>query len=420
MAARKNKKRGFLFVSKVLGKHIPVSPYTPLLTGAALACRYMEAAYGKEIPHVKEIIHGLIQDENAASIYQKIRKNPLKLQEPALFIGFAETATALGHSVFDCFGGDAVYIHTTREQIPKLQTAICFEEEHSHATTHRCYPADQDMFSNSHPIILIDDEITTGKTALNIIEAIQKKYPRKEYGLISILDWRSEEDRQRFIEKEKELGIKIHTAALLGGSIAVEGSPIVEMETIQDIEDILHAGEQEVAVTCLEPEEFDYPIIPFCSIDLGGMENVSPYLQLTGRFGISDTEKGKIDLMAARVGNFLKKKRQGGPTLCLGTGEFMYLPMRIAAHMGDGVKYHSTTRSPIHPYDHPEYGVQNAFIFDCPDDPQIINYFYNIPQGYYQDLFLFLERKVEDHRLKPLYEALKKTGIPRIHMIIFA
>src|SRR5687767_12128719 len=33
MAARINKKRSFLFVSKVLGKHIPVNPYTSLLSG---------------------------------------------------------------------------------------------------------------------------------------------------------------------------------------------------------------------------------------------------------------------------------------------------------------------------------------------------------------------------------------------------
>lgn len=37
MAARINKKRSFLFVSKVLGKHIPVNPHVSLLAGASLS-----------------------------------------------------------------------------------------------------------------------------------------------------------------------------------------------------------------------------------------------------------------------------------------------------------------------------------------------------------------------------------------------
>ena len=40
LAARKNKKRGFLFVSTVLGKHIPVSPNISLLFGRLLALVY--------------------------------------------------------------------------------------------------------------------------------------------------------------------------------------------------------------------------------------------------------------------------------------------------------------------------------------------------------------------------------------------
>lgn len=45
MAARKNIKRGFLFVSKVLGKHIPVQPLIPLIGGGILAARYVSMVY---------------------------------------------------------------------------------------------------------------------------------------------------------------------------------------------------------------------------------------------------------------------------------------------------------------------------------------------------------------------------------------
>src|SRR5579875_921843 len=49
MAARINKKRAFLFVSRVLGKHLPVHPSTPLLASALLASKYM-----KEVLHAQD------------------------------------------------------------------------------------------------------------------------------------------------------------------------------------------------------------------------------------------------------------------------------------------------------------------------------------------------------------------------------
>src|SRR5574342_192438 len=46
MAARINKKRSFLFVSKVLGKHLPILPEKGMLTAALLAAKYMESVHG--------------------------------------------------------------------------------------------------------------------------------------------------------------------------------------------------------------------------------------------------------------------------------------------------------------------------------------------------------------------------------------
>ena len=43
--------------------------------------------------------------------------------------------------------------------------------------------------ANPEIVVLVDDEITTGKTALNIIRQIQERFPKKEYVLASLLDW---------------------------------------------------------------------------------------------------------------------------------------------------------------------------------------------------------------------------------------
>ncbi|MDF2857923.1 MAG: hypothetical protein K0Q87_3774, partial [Neobacillus sp.] len=186
MAARINKKRSFLFVSKVLGKHIPISPQKGLLTAALLGLRYAESIKGLN-PLEKDRILALYSQDNHS--YQRTTFIPKQVNP--VVIGFAETATSLGHAFFDCFV-DAEYFHTTREELKDIKPSVTFEEEHSHATSHRCY-IPLEMISNEREIILVDDEMTTGKTALNIIRSIHDQYPRKEYTVVSILDWRSGE-----------------------------------------------------------------------------------------------------------------------------------------------------------------------------------------------------------------------------------
>ncbi|MDP4171806.1 MAG: phosphoribosyltransferase domain-containing protein, partial [Bacillota bacterium] len=188
MAARINKKRSFLFVSKLIGKHLPIDPQNGLLAGEMLAAVYMQTVKGVEIKNREEFRSMLLSEEPFLT-GMRYPGNPL-------IIGFAETATALGHAFFDCFP-EADYVHTTREQLVDKQSAISFEEEHSHATSHRCYLS-VDMIANEREIILVDDELTTGKTSLNIIKSIHKIFPRNDYTVVSILDWRSDADRKAF------------------------------------------------------------------------------------------------------------------------------------------------------------------------------------------------------------------------------
>ena len=97
--------------------------------------------------------------------YQKILKEKFTLKEKTLFIGFAETATALGHSVFENFKDNSFFLHTTREYLKDVNKLSEFCEEHSHATEHFLY-GNPKKFDR---IVLIDDEFTTGNTALNFI-----------------------------------------------------------------------------------------------------------------------------------------------------------------------------------------------------------------------------------------------------------
>jgi hypothetical protein len=62
MAARINKKRSFLFVSKLIGKHIPINPKKGLLTSALLAARYYKEASGIECQRKEELLTSFIMD----------------------------------------------------------------------------------------------------------------------------------------------------------------------------------------------------------------------------------------------------------------------------------------------------------------------------------------------------------------------
>ncbi|WP_342424765.1 phosphoribosyltransferase family protein [Paenibacillus sp. FSL E2-0178] len=420
MAARINKKRSFLFVSKVLGKHIPVGPYTPLLSGAALALLlYLEMSADsaeREIMDklMSQAVHGLIHPEFAEEAYHDLLAARLVLPQPALFIGFAETATALGHSMYNMFAGGASYIHTTRENIPELESVVTFEEEHSHAVDHLCYALNPKLLSGTEPIVLVDDEITTGNTAINTIRDIQSKFPRHEYVVASLLDWRSTANIQAYRDLEQELGIRITALSLLQGSIEVTGTPLLKPQA--------GSGEPSAAVAELVTTYIQDGLerLQVSSADAQGVVNLSPYLKYSGRFGLESADNRRIDEGVSRVAWKLRDLREGSRTLVMGVGEFMYLPMRIAAEMGEGVSYQSSTRSPIHPQRRADYGVHSAAAYPSAGDTEITNFIYNVDPGQYDDIFVLLERDVPRQRIEPMTDILQRLAGNKVHLIILA
>ena len=94
-----------------------------------------------------------------------------RADKPTVVIGFSETATAVG-AVAAGFFRDCCYVTTTREALPDWATSISFEESHSHASHHTLCVRDEDIFRRAAQIILVDDEFTTGSTAVNLIKAL--------------------------------------------------------------------------------------------------------------------------------------------------------------------------------------------------------------------------------------------------------
>lgn len=204
-AERRNPKRAFLFVSKVLGRHIPVRP------------SIMNASF-----------HSL-----AAQI-------PEDLPGPVLVIGMAETAVGLGagvHRAFSATRPDTVYMVSTRHPTGNELFAR-FEEEHSHASAHLIHlpvaPDVREMMLNARSLVLVDDEASTGKTFINLHRAlVDAGLTQVERVVTCVLtDWSGDAVR-------KTIGDSAHQVSLLQGSYTFHEdaeAPLPEMPAVGTIE----------------------------------------------------------------------------------------------------------------------------------------------------------------------------------------
>ncbi|MDX8000992.1 adenine/guanine phosphoribosyltransferase [Xenorhabdus sp. Reich] len=165
VAERRNPKRAFLFVSKVLGRHIPVSPSI------------------------------------MRSVYRQLSERfPTNLPGPVLYIGMAETAVGLAAGVFQETRDkvDApVFLTSTRH--PVDGDLMCeFKENHSHATDHLIYwPEDRRLCQQvieARTLVLIDDEATTGNTFLNLLDALRNAGLKhiEHIVTVTLTDWSGE------------------------------------------------------------------------------------------------------------------------------------------------------------------------------------------------------------------------------------
>ncbi|MGQ4434779.1 phosphoribosyltransferase domain-containing protein [Streptomyces sp. SAS_260] len=189
LALRRNPKRAHLLVSNVLGKHVPQSPTVVYGYGFTLGRRVRELLGTEE-------------------------------SRRAVVLGYAETATGLGHAVADGIAL-APYLHSTRRPVPGVATAGGFEESHSHATSHLLLPEDPALLAGEGPLVLVDDEFSTGNTVLNTIRDLHERYPRGRYVVVALVDMRSAADAGRLEEFAAEIGARVDLVAAASGTVSL-------------------------------------------------------------------------------------------------------------------------------------------------------------------------------------------------------
>ncbi|MDR6113183.1 MULTISPECIES: phosphoribosyltransferase domain-containing protein [unclassified Sphingomonas] len=271
-AARENPKRGYLVVSRVLGRHMAARP---------------------------SVMRRSVRDLASAI--------PADMPGPVLVIGLAETAVCLGQTLHEEWQRqtgreDAGFIHSTRQTVDA--PLLCrFEEPHSHASAHLIYRPQLDTLACPRSLVIVDDEISTGTTVRNLAAALIAEWPQVERIIVATLtDWTAGTDR--WSAMPRPTGV----VSLLRGRL--DWTPATDHQADPGFE--ARAG------------------------SLGIMATHVNY----GRLGRSDSP----DTLPVEP---LPEGTE--PLRIIGTGEFTYLPFRLAERLeeaGRDVVVQATSRSP--------------------------------------------------------------------------
>ncbi|WP_329263422.1 phosphoribosyltransferase [Streptomyces pseudovenezuelae] len=344
LALRRNPKRAHLLVSNVLGKHVPQSPSVVHGHGLALGRRVRE----------------LLGDEEAAR---------------AVVLGYAETATGLGHSVADGVAL-APYLHSTRRPVPGVAPAGGFEESHSHATSHLLLPEDPALLAGDGPLVLVDDEFSTGNTVLNTIRDLHERYPRDRYVVVALVDMRSPEDAGRLSGFAAEIGARVDLVAAASGTVKLpEGVLEKGQDLVARFEETPSGarGSVESAATAARARPAPTDPRPAISrIDLSWPRDLPD----GGRHGFTPQHRIRLEsalpAMAARLAEALPGDAHR--VHVLGFEELMYAPLRLAHELeqvaeGAEVTFSTTTRSPVLAVDDPGYAIRTRLSFPAHDNP---------------------------------------------------
>ena len=295
-----NSKRNYLIVNKKQSKYLPTKPSDTLEMVTTLAKKAKEITTDDRID----------------------------FEEQTLVIGFAETATALGHLFANHFR-KAYYLTTTRENLGNGK-CIEFREEHSHVVEQRLYYGElENAIKNAgsfSQVIFVDDEFTTGNTLRNLVTELLKAMPalaKCNKFAVTAVDRISSENRLKL----EELGIKVYS--------------LLAFSDDNFSEQVKHIRVFEPLDTCLRKSETISDFIKQQEVKQGNNARLGFWCS----FGIEERALAK-----SLYEQYSEQIKNVNKVLVLGTEEFMSVPIYFAREIESHQKEvvcHSTARSPI-------------------------------------------------------------------------
>ena len=341
-----NKKRGYLVVDPLQGKHVPAVPTKALNLFKSLS------------EHIKN------KYDN----------------DKILVIGFAETATAIGAQV--AIELEARYIQTTREVIEGVEY-LFFSEAHSHATEQKLVKDDIDIALECvDRIIFVEDEVTTGNTIMNIINLLCATYDKKiDFTILSLLNGMDEDA----IKRCESRNIDIHYVLKTDHS---------EFESRADV----------------YATDGDYIEVDNKANDNYRLWDVNGYLNARRLVGGRDYVeacqllwegiKDKLDIANEENILVVGTEEFMYPALYVGAQ---------LEGIGCGVRCHSTTRSPIAVSNDSEYPLHTRYELESVYDTNRVTYIYDI-ERYDRVIVITDSQVSDKGMLNSLINAIQKNN----------
>ncbi len=334
---RINPRRSFVFVSRVLGRHIPVTP-------------------AKVRQSFTDLAHYLPND----------------LPGPILMTSMAETAVGLGAGVHDAYlrqtsRNDVLNVSSTRAQRDQVLFAR-FSEDHSHASGHCLYqPAaehDRELLKTCRTLVMVDDETSSGNTMKSLGQALHAagiSHLEQVYAL-TLTDWSS-----------SDITVPSETAP--------SGYVLAQRHALLNGTYEWHADENAPTQTLPDP---DTPSLL-----------ASQPLNRAGDARIGNSAQTPFIVPQSLLVAAEEWKKDERPLLVLGTGEHVWEPLLLAEaleHESHKVLFSSTTRSPIKL----GHDIHYAFSFNDHEGLGITNYLYNVNPDHYSSIIICLDTSVEN------------------------
>lgn len=323
--SRPNKLRGFSIVSKVLGKHVPVSPQL-----------------------FRNCVEGLVN-------------NTKNSDRSTTVIGMAETATGLGHAYFEQLlrshpehQGRSLYLHTTRHVLEGFRR-LSFKEHHSHAPDHWLHLPNNEIhrriLENTGRLVLVDDEHTTGKTALGLVNEIKRQLPNlSELAIVCLTNFMKADAR---IDLERQIGLPVSFVSLLEGDLTFSANKNLAFPS------------QNTTCSSRQPPTLSRN---FGRTGISKLLHITPK-SISSRFNLNPQDK----------------------ILILGTGEFQFPAFKWAESLMtsgfDSVSFQATTRTPLLI----DSEIKSGRTFDDVYGEASSNYLYNFTKDDYDRVIVLHE-----------------------------
>lgn len=340
IAERQNPKRAFLFVSTVLGRHIPVRPQA-----------------------LREAADGL-----AERVAARLGIGPV------LVMSYAETAVGLGLGVFDGLrrrisNRQIGFLPTTRFRPVGLAPWFETREDHSHAVDHMILPPARDVIpagESEGTLVLVDDETTTGNTFAYLADGLARMgLGFKQIIQVVLTDW---SDGRSIKSLAKSFpGSDLSIVSLLRGRYSWSATP--------------GANARPLPALCA----------PECPV-------WSPPLEAP--FGVPRTgiTAGNLALEMRAWEIFVSREivrilPTNGRVLVIGTGEHVWYPFLAAEQIeraGFDVGFIATTRSPVVPGS----VIRNQICFPDHFGIGLTMYLNNVDPEEWDEILLFTETGV--------------------------